>query len=400
VLGGLRAVVVNGPRQSGKSTLLAQVQAGRGPIVNLDHPSALDAAQSDPVAFLDQLPDRSAIDEFQRAGDPLLLALKMRLDTSRQPGQFLLAGSTRFLTTRRLSETLTGRVGIVEVLPLSMGERHGTTEGFIDAVFQGTSPADLPASKLRRADYAELIALGGFPELVLGPATPRLRRTWCQSYLNTVTALANVEQVAEVRRPELVDGLLRQVAARSSTEVVVNDYARELAVNEATVRNYFDLLDTLYLTRRVSAWTTSRTNRAKRRNVAHIVDTALACHLLGVTTDQLADLGSRWFGPLLESFVIGEVAKQLGWASHPTGLHHFRDREGREVDIVLERGQAIVGIEVKATSTPTLAHAKHLAYLRDRVGERFLHGIVAHTGSLQMQLSDRITAMPISTLWG
>jgi predicted AAA+ superfamily ATPase len=398
-LGGFRALVVNGPRQAGKSTLLRHLQSRRGgTVVNLDDPTLLNSATTDPIGFLSTLPPNVAIDEFQRGGTPLLLALKMRLDASRSPGQYVLAGSTRFLSMRNVDETLTGRIGIAELLPLSAGEIRGHHEDFIERAFAGHL-VDHPAEALSRADYAQAIATGGFPEMALGPTTTRFRSAWCESYLRTVTAIANIEQVAEIRRPQLVSGLVDQLAARSSNEIVVADLARELDAGAQLINAYLDVLATLYLVRLLPAWTTSRTNRSKRRPVAHLVDTALAAHLVGETAADLARTESRWFGPLLESYVVGEVAKQAGWQDRPTALSHYRDRDQREVDLVLERGREIVAIEVKATATPVAAHAKHLAFLRDRIGDRFKGGVVLHTGSQRVPLGDRLCAVPVSSLW-
>lgn len=117
--------MITGPRQAGKSTLVRQVQRDRGPVITLDDPGARDAAVTDPVGFLHGQPDHIAIDEFQRGGNDPLLALKAQLDGSNERGQYLLAGSTRFLSTRTLSETLSGRVGLAELPPLSVGERLG-----------------------------------------------------------------------------------------------------------------------------------------------------------------------------------------------------------------------------------------------------------------------------------
>jgi predicted AAA+ superfamily ATPase len=235
--------------------------------------------------------------------------------------------------------------------------------------------------------------------MVLGPTTRRFRATWCDSYLRTVTALANVEQAAEIRRPELIGQLLEQVAARSAGEIVVADLARELRASEGLINSYLDVLDTLYLVRLLPAWTTSRTNRAKRRRVAHLVDTALAAHVVDQNADELAHTDSAWFGPLLESFVVGELAKQATWAERPASLAHYRDRDQREVDVVIERGRQIAAVEVKATATPRPRDARHLAFLRDRVGGRFTIGVVLHTGSQRVVLGDRLAAVPVSDLW-
>jgi uncharacterized protein len=397
LLGGFRALVVNGPRQAGKSTFMRHIQRSRGPVVTLDDATLRDVALNDPTTFINSLTVPVAIDEFQRGGDALLLALKVALDAQQRKGDYLLAGSTRFLTTRTLSETLTGRVGIMELLPLSAGELRTTRESFLDCVFNGAlgrSP-----EQLTRRDYAAMISTGGFPELVLGAPSSRFRRAWCESYLQTVTAVANIEQVADIRRPETMRGLLTQLAARSSQELVATDLARELTIDTHTVASYVDVMSTLYLVRVLPAWTTSLTNRSKRRSVIHFVDSALAAHVLGSSGDQLAQLDSPWMGPLLESFVVGELAKQATWNDETVHLAHYRDRDQREVDVIIERGRDIVGIEVKATATPTTAHAKHLAYVRDRLGERFKLGVVLHTGSHVVSLGDRLVAAPVSQLW-
>jgi hypothetical protein len=396
LLSGFRAIVVNGPRQAGKSTLLEHLQRSRGTLVDLDDPTLLDRALTDPVGLLADVDRPTAIDEFQRGGDALLLALKRELDRHRDRGQFILAGSTRFLTMQSVADTLTGRIGILELLPFSVGERTGVDEHFVVNAFAGLV-AD--GAELGRRHYADLIAGGGFPELVLGSTSDRFRSQWCESYIDTVTSRANVDQVADIRRSDVLRSLVDQVAARSAHELVVEDLARELATNGDTVRSYLDILATLYLVRLVPAWSTSNTTRAKKRPTLHLIDTALAAHSLNQTSISLAAPDSRWFGPLLESFVVGELAKQITWAAQPTRLLHYRDRDQREVDVILERGRQIVGIEVKATATPLAKHARHLAYLRDRIGDRFECGIVLHTGSHHGSLGDRLVAAPISSLW-
>jgi uncharacterized protein len=403
LLGGFRALVINGPRQAGKSTLLRQIQSERpAPVVNLDDASLRQLAVADPTTFVRQLMSGTAIDEFQRGGDPLLLAIKERLDADSRRGQFVLAGSTQFLAMRSISESLTGRIGIVELLPFSVGELQEHHESFIDQIFTAdfvSRAAQVESAPVDRRDYAELIACGGFPEVALGPVGQRFRTRWCEAYLRTVTAVANVDQVANVRRPEALFALLGQLAARTGGELVPTDLARDVLIDPATVTTYCDALSTLYLLRPLPAWTTSMTTRAKRRSVIHLVDTALAAHLVGVGPVDLSDLSSRWFGPLLESFVVNEISKQATWSDRPVRLGHFRDRDQREVDLIVERGREVVGVEVKATGTPSVQHARHLIHLRDRLGERFRHGIVLHTGRQRLMLGDRIVALPVSALW-
>ena len=399
LLDGFRVLVIDGPRQAGKSTLVTHVQADRGPLVSLDDPPTLARAVDDPVGFLSDLAPRSAIDEFQRGGSPLLLALKNIVDADRARGRFLLAGSTRFLTTRRLSDSLTGRVGIVTLLPFSVGEARGVVEQFVDRCFAGFDVDELRCDRLTRNELASLIVTGGFPEMVLGPSSARFRRSWARSYVDTVIAPTNVEPVADLRRHELLPGMLQQLAARSAQELVISDVARELVVDEGTTRSYLEVLETLFVVRHLPGWTSSQTNRAKRRRKVHLVDTAIACGVLNVSESLLVGAGAEMFGPLVESFVVAELVKQAQWCDDPTTLSHYRDRDGHEVDIILERGREIVGIEVKASATPLPSDAKNLAYLRDRIGSRFKGGVVLHAGTHQTPLGDRIVALPISALW-
>lgn len=140
-----------------------------------------------------------------------------------------------------VADTMTGRIGVLELLPFSVGERNGVNERFVDDAFAGQVAK---GAELDRQAYAELLASGGFPDLVLGPTSDRFRAQWCESYIDTVTSRANVNQIADIRRSDVLRGLVDQVAARSSSELVVEDLARELATNGETVRSHLDVLAT------------------------------------------------------------------------------------------------------------------------------------------------------------
>lgn len=409
-----RAMAINGPRQCGKSTLLQHLQRGRGAVISLDDPEYFEAATNNPRGFLDALGSQMAIDEFQRGGNPLLLAIKRRIDSSNERGQYLLAGSTQFLALRDLAETLTGRIGKLDLMPLSVGERLGIEENFISRLFkQGASSIATTAAQhrktqssetetptpLTRSNYAELIAVGGFPEMVLGSKTSRFRKRWCDTYLETVTARANVEQVANIRQPQLLTAIVQQIAARSGNELVVSDIARELNVSTGLVDDYLFILEALYMIRLLPAWTTSRTNRAKKRKACHVLDTAIAAHLLNESAETLSEITNRFFGPLLETFVVGEIAKQVGWEDAHTTLSHFRDRDGREVDIIIEQGLSVAAIEVKATASPRSAHLNHIRYLADKLGDRFVGGVLLHTGTERTLIDTNLAIAPVSALW-
>lgn len=395
-----RVIVVGGPRQAGKSTLLGFVPSLAGQTMTLDSPDALELAANDPVALLGNTPRPFAIDEYQRAGDPLLLALKQVVDGSQARGQFVLAGSTNFLTNRRLSDTLAGRVGLVEVWPLSVGETAGRSPSFLDAVFD--DPADLGsvrAAPISRAELADLMCRGGYPEVVTAP-TGRARTRLLRGYADTVTSRHVVADVADARRLPELRRMLRLLMARTAQEVNLSALTNELDVHRATIDNYLAILGDLYQIVLLPAWSTNATSRVVKRPKIHSTDTGLCAALLGVDTDALRRLESPWFGPLLESFVTMELVKQRQFASRSISLYHYRDRNGPEVDIIAEASDGtIVGIEVKSSATPRSSAFDPLRAIRDRLGDRFRCGVVLHTGTLAAAAGDRLWSLPVSSLW-
>jgi predicted AAA+ superfamily ATPase len=195
---------------------------------------------------------------------------------------------------------------------------------------------------------------------------------------------------------------LRVLAARSGRELVMADLARDVGISRITATRYLALLEALYLVRLQPAWATSATTRAKRASKIHLVDTGLAASLLGLGERELGTLErDREFRFLLESFVVTELCKQATWNGSAVDILHFRDRNGPEVDIIVEQRAtgAVAGIEVKASMTPRAEHARHLALLRDRLGDAFTVGVVLQLGSTVLPLGDRLWAVPVPALW-
>jgi uncharacterized protein len=404
-----RAVVISGPRQSGKTTLIRQLvterrRLGHEPALDVrtfDDPTELAAAQLDPITYVSQLCAPSAIDEFQRGGDGFLLAAKMRLDGDRSRGQLVMAGSTSFLTSKTVADSLAGRVGVVDLWPLSVGEAEGIDGGetFIDRVF--TSPASLGEWTLpavSRAQIANVIVGGGFPEPLTMSA--RARANWFRSYLSTVATKDVIEEVGEVRKLSGFRRVLDLVIARTAHEANAAAIAADAALHPTTVAHHIELLRNLMIVHELPAWASSATSKAKRHPKRYAVDTGLAAAVLGVDSQSLGDVRSPLFGQLFETFVVNELAKQRTWARTNVRLHHFRDRAGAEVDVVIVGpGQRLLAIEVKGSASLSVADARHLIAMRDRVGEPFVHGVVLYLGHQTVSLGDRITALPVSALW-
>ena len=254
-----RVVMVNGPRQSGKTALLGVVRQARGgTYVSLDDASDLQSARVDPGGFLADLERPTFIDEVQRGGDPLVLAVKAVVDRSADRGQFVLAGSTRFLTEPRLSESLAGRARFVDLWPLSQGEIDDTSDDFVDAVF--AKPDRLVAAapvRQSRAEIFERVCRGGFPEAVLASGA-LARREFFADYIRTVTT-RDVREIADLEHVALLRSLVQLLAAQTATELNIADLGRRVGIPAPTLRRYLPLLKTVYLHHTVPAWTRNLT---------------------------------------------------------------------------------------------------------------------------------------------
>ena len=397
-LRAFRVTVINGPRQSGKTTLAQQLVAGGGSYWSLDDESVRASARLDPHGFVEQGRTPMAIDEVQRGGNDVVLAVKSIVDRNNDRGQFVLAGSTRFLSVPKLSESLAGRAEILDLWALSQGELLGVRETFVDTLLR--TPDKLVGRRFEHVTRRTLIdrlVQGGYPELVGAP--PGQATRWHRNYVRTVVERDVIEASAIAQADELPT-LLRLIAANTSGEMVATRLAADARLNGETAARYIGLLELVGLVVRIRAWTPSLTSREKRHPKLVITDTGLACGLLGRDVDELAAPTSKLMGPLLESFVTMELIKQRAWSKRQPTIRHWRDRNGAEVDLIVEDDNGtIAGIEVKASSTVTPADVKHLRTLQDKLGERFVAGAVLYLGDRVVPLGEGIWAFPVSILW-
>jgi hypothetical protein len=365
---------------------------------SFDEESVRAAARLDPHGFVEQGRTPMAIDEVQRGGDAVVLAVKSVVDRRRDRGQFVLAGSTRFLAVPQLSESLAGRAEILDLWPFSQGEMLRVRERFLDTLF--TAPDRLALMRWEQIDRPTLFARltrGGYPELVDTPAAAAAR--WYRNYIRTVVERDIIEASAITQAAELPT-LIRLIAANTSGEMVTSRLAGDARMSVETVARYVALLELVGFVVRIPAWTPSLTSREKRHPKVVISDTGLACGVLGRRADGLGSPVSQLTGPMLETFVTMELIKQRGWAERQPTIRHWRDRNGAEIDLIVEDDSGLVaGVEVKASSTVTSADVKHLRYLQDTLGQAFAAGIVLYLGERAVPLGDRIWALPISVLW-
>ncbi len=396
-LADTRVVVVNGARQVGKSTL-ARLIVERSPgsrELYLDDPAVRSAAEADPGAFV-RHDGLLLIDEVQRVPE-LLLAIKREVDRDTRPGRFLLTGSARLLGLRDLPDALPGRTETIELWPLSQGEIDSAPDGFVDALFQHDGEVAMAPCTLTKRDYVARGLRGGYPEAVRRDPGRR-RARFFDSYVTDLVS-RDVRQISDIERPAEMRRLLSVVAARMGTLAVVQSMANDVNLPRMTLSRYLDLLELVFVIRRIPAWSSNLTTRAISTPKLIVTDSGLGGRLIGLSEERAKDPTAP-VGPLLENFAIGEVARQLTWAEEPVQLFHYRDRDQVEVDMVLEHASgSVMGIEVKAAETVRRVDFRGLRHLADRLGDRFRAGIVLYAGEQQLSFGDRLTALPLAALW-
>ncbi len=379
----------------GKSTLASlAVDRTPGALARyLDDAATRASAHEDPTGFV-RWDAMLMLDEVQRVPE-LLLAVKREVDRDPRPGRFLLTGSARLLGLREIPDALTGRTETVELWPLAQGEIDGQSDRFVDAVFRAGAALELPELGLRRADYVARALRGGYPEAVRRD-TERRRARFFEAYLTDLVS-RDVGLVSDVERPSDLRRLLGVVAARMAGTAAADALARDTSMPRTTLRRYLQLLELVFVVHTIPAWSSNATARAVGTPKLILNDPGLAGHLAGLSS---ASPAGPAIGGLLENFVLGELARQLTWAEEPVSLWHFRDRDGVEVDAVLERASGeVVGVEVKAAETVRSQDFRGLRHLASRFGDRFLAGVVLHTGTQSLPFGDRMRALPMAALW-
>jgi predicted AAA+ superfamily ATPase len=390
-------VLLNGARQTGKSTLVGSGMLGdhEARYLTLDEAGVLAAAEADPSGFLSGLEGPVILDEVQRSPG-LFPAIKAEVDRDRRPGRFLLTGSANVLLLPRLSESLAGRMEILTLWPLSQGEIEGVKEGFVDAVFTG-GLLSIPDGPGGTPNLHERLLRGGYPE-VLGRSSESRRRAWFGSYVTTILQrdvrdLSNIEGLTELPR------LLSLLAARSASLVNYAELSRSASMPQSTLKRYVSLLEATFLVSTLPAWSSNLGKRLVRSPKLLLCDTGLISGMQGLSAERLAS-DPVLIGPLLENFVAMELRKQSAWSDTQPRLFHFRTQTGQEVDLVMENAAGrIVGVEVKASATVGARDFRGLRALAEASGDRFRRGIVLYTGKTAVPFGENLHALPVGSLW-
>ncbi len=388
-------VLLNGARQTGKSTLakayMDTVKGGR--YLTLDDATTLSAATEDPVGFVSELEDPVVLDEVQRAPGHFR-AIKVAVDSDRRPGRFLLTGSADVLLLPNLSESLAGRMELLSLWPLSASELKGETRSLIDSLFSKAQVASVDTTE-SRSELLQRIVTGGFPEAVSRKSTQR-RNAWFASYITTILQ-RDVRDLANIENLTVLPGLIRLLAARSTSLLNYSELSRSLGIPQSTLKRYMALLETTFMVQILSPWSANLGKRLVKSPKIVLSDTGLMAHLLGA--DSGTEIPTHVIGALVENYVVMELRKQLGWSKTRARLYHFRERSGKEVDVILENAAGkVVAIEVKASSTIGKNDLKHIKFLREKLGSQFQRGVVLYLGTELISFDKTLQAVPLAYL--
>jgi len=382
-------VLLCGARQVGKSTLVLSLCEH---YITLDDITQLDGARADPKRFIQDLPRPIVIDEIQKAPE-LLPAIKEEVDRKRKNGDFLLTGSANLLGYKKVTESLAGRMGVMELLPLSCREMANRADANLaDDLFS----AEWPNNKTPQSSNLLLDSLlqGGYPELQR-IHTQRGRNLWFSSYVSTYIE-RDVRDIGELRHIDRFIHLLNILAPRSATLLNKAELSRTAGIEQKTLTNYLSLLEMVFQIKRIQPYSTNQGKRFVKSPKLFFTDSGVLCHLLGLNSKETLRNSSH-YGAILETFVFTELLKAVQYSESPTRLWHYRTSDQHEIDLLIERDGKVIPVEIKAAKTVRKKDFKHIEDLQSR-NSTVKNGVIFYQGE-QLVPFGKNYAMPIPMLF-
>jgi len=387
-------VLLAGPRQAGKTTLVRQFAEQGLYYLTLDDELTLLSAREDPVGMIRNL-DRAVIDEIQRAPQ-LLLAIKKSVDEDRRPGRFLLTGSANLMALPTVADSLAGRMETLMLLPLSQSEIENRPANWIDSVYSGKILAADPP--VLGSNLAERVLRGGYPEAVARP-TEKRRTAWARQYIDAILK-RDVRDVAEIDKLDQLPRFLHSLAQTAGQMCNYSEIGGQVGLDGKTVSRYIGVFEQMYLLKRIDVWARNRLKRVVKTPKLQFIDSGLLAMLMDINAKDVQADRSH-YGHVLESFVFGELLKHSTTADNDYRLLYYRDADKFEVDVVIENSTGqLVGVEVKASATVKERDLRGLKKLASLAGDQFTAGVLLYDGDETMPLGNNLWAAPLSTLWG
>ena len=387
-------VMVNGPRQCGKTTLVREFASNNRTYITLDDDTVLESARNDPSGLVRGL-DMAIVDEVQRAPE-LLRAIKKSVDADRRPGRFLLTGSANVLALPQVSESLAGRMEIITLLPLGRSEILGQPPTFLKNALVGKIAN--PFEVILSDDLIRAVLVGGYPEMLRRKDQKR-RRAWARDYIKAIVE-RDIRDIADLDKLAQMPRLLQVLAHHSGQLANFSQLGGQIGIDDKTTRKYITILEQLFLVHRVEPWFRNQLNRLVKTPKLHFIDSGLLAVTLGATEERVAKNRSI-LGPLLETFLFSEIMKQSTWLDETCTFHYYRDKDQDEVDIVVEsESGAVVGLEIRAAATVNVGDFRGLRKLSAASGHNFKLGLVLYDSENTVPFGENMFAAAISCVWG
>jgi hypothetical protein len=389
-----RVLMLSGPRQSGKTTLARGLESDQTEYRTLDDVTLRAAAETDPQGFVKRGKKTLIIDEVQRV-PALLSAIKKAVDENTRPGQYLLTGSANIQSLPTVKESLAGRIANIRLRPLAQGEIRTTVPRFLASSFQQSFPSS--GTSYDRDAILEIAFQGGFPEPLTLP--DRGRKRWHTDYIGAILE-RDMTEIARIHRKNAMRELVNLLAAWSGKLMDLSAIGSGLSIQRPTIESYINALETLFLVERVYPWTKTDYARVGRQGKLFMTDSGLMTSLLGWRMDQVR-LDSDRAGKLMETFAFNEIMAQIDAGESGYTLFHYRDREKREIDFIIEReDNTLLGIEIKAGSTVSKNDFRHMTWFQNNLikSQKFI-GLILYTGQVPASFGNNLWAIPFGLLW-
>ena len=384
------AVVLIGPRQSGKTTLLRHLYGDQFTFVSLEPPDIRLAARNDPRGFLDFYPQPVVFDEIQYAPD-LLPFIKERIDAQRsRTGQYILTGSQNLLLMQQVTESLAGRAAILKLLPMSRWEISRSPQRQLP--WEQSSAVPLPAQSI--PELWQQILRGFYPELVSGP--DRDLQLWHSSYVQTYLE-RDVRNLRNIGDLTLFQTFLRALASRSAQILNLSELARDIGVSVNTIKDWISILEASFQIFILRPYYANIGKRLVKSPKVYFMDTGLLCYLVGLRDIEHA-LAGPMGGALFENLIVTELFKIFAHRGEEPAMYYWRTAAGSEVDLIVERQGKLIPIEIKQSETPRPEMARAIIDFQRDFKKKVEPGYVIHPGQTSLPLGNGVLALPLSNL--